>query len=564
MAAGLRVRHGVVLLALAVAVPACDGPAPYDLIVRGGTVFDGAAAAPRRVDVGIKGDRIRAIGNLSTERAGRIIDATGLTVAPGFIDVQGQSGTTLLADGNGESHLRQGITTEIIGEGSSPAFWTPERADASVLRPFGVSIDWTTFDGYFRKLQERGIAINLATLVPATMVRERHVGVDNRDPTSDELSRMEAMVDQAMRDGALGLSSALIYPPGSFAGTSELVALARAAARHGGIYVTHVRGESFNLFTALDEALQIGREADIPVVIFHLKVAARTNWGRMEEVVAKLHQAASTTVRLSATMYPYTAGGTSLAASLPLWVQEGGREKMLGRLEDPAVRARARREIETTIDGWENLILSAGFEGIQIASVPQTADQSVVGRRITEIAAARKQDPWDTFFSLLLETDGRAGALYHMMSEEDVRTALKWPLVTFGTDSSALRSEGVLARGSPHPRAYGTFPRVLGKYVREEQLIELGDAIRRMTGVAARQFGIRDRGLIRENALADLVIFDANTVKDNATYEDPHQYPTGILHVIVNGVPVLDPKGLTGARPGRPVYGPGYAAAATR
>jgi N-acyl-D-aspartate/D-glutamate deacylase len=369
---------------------------------------------------------------------------------------------------------------------------------------------------------------------------------------------MEAMVDQAMRDGALGLSSALIYPPGSFAKTAELVALARVAARHGGIYVTHVRGESFNLFDALDEALQIGRAADIPVVVFHLKVAARANWGRMGEVVAKLSNAAPA-VRVSATMYPYTAGGTGLAATLPLWVQEGGREKMLERLNDPAVRARARQEIETTIDGWENLILGAGFDGIQIASVPQTVDQSIVGQRITEIAAARKQDPWDTYFALLIATEGRVGALYHLMSEEDVKTGLKWPLVTIGTDSSALRAEGLLARGSPHPRAYGTFPRVLGKYVRDEHVLGLAEAVRRMTSAAARQFGIRDRGLISEDGFADLVIFDANTVNDNATYEKPHQYPTGILHVIVNGVPVLDPNGFTGARPGRPIYGPGRA-----
>jgi N-acyl-D-aspartate/D-glutamate deacylase len=550
------------MLALTVAcsLVACVAPAPYDLVVRGGSVFDGTGSAARRVDIGIRGDRIRAIGDLSAERARRVIDATGLSVAPGFIDVQGQSGTTLLADGNAESHLRQGITTEVIGEGGSPAFWTPETADSNVLRPFGVSVDWTNFDGYFRKLQQRGVAINLATLVPATMVRERHVGLDNRDPTPAELARMEAMVDQAMRDGALGLSSALIYPPGSFAKTQELVALARVAARHGGIYVSHVRGESFNLFSALDEAMEIGREADIPIVIFHLKVAARANWGRMGEVIAKLSNAAST-VRVSATMYPYTAGGTGLAATLPLWVQEGGREKMLERLNDPAVRARARKEIETTIDGWENLILSAGFEGIQIASVPQTVDQSVVGQRITEIAAARKQDPWDTYFALLIATEGRVGALYHMMSEEDVKTGLKWSQVTIGTDSSALRSEGLLARGSPHPRAYGTFPRLLGKYVREEQVLGLAEAIRRMTSAAARQFGIRDRGLISEDDFADLVIFDANTVRDNATYEKPHQYPTGILHVIVNGVPVLDPNGLTGSRPGRPVYGPGRAPA---
>jgi N-acyl-D-amino-acid deacylase len=532
---------------------ACGPPAAFDLIVRGGSVIDGTGAPPVRADVGVSGDRITVVGNLSGHTSAREIDATGLTVAPGFIDVQGQSGTTLLADGNGESHVRQGITTEIIGEGGSPAFWTAEQNDANALRPFGLSLDWTGFDGYFTRLQERGIAVNLGTLVPATMVRQRIVGLANRDPTIDELTRMESMVDQAMRDGAFGLSSALIYPPGSFAKTPELVALARVAARHNGIYVSHIRGESFNLFKALDEAIEIGRDANIRVVVFHLKVAARANWGRMREVIAKL-SAATASTGITATMYPYTAGGTGLAASLPLWVQEGGREKMLARVKDPAVRARARAEIETAIDGWENLILAAGFDGIQIAGVPSNADQSVVGKRISEIARARKKSEWDTFFDLLMETDGRAGALYHMMSEADVKEGLRWSEVSIGTDSAALRTEGVLARGSPHPRAYGTFPRILGKYVRDDKVLELPEAIRRMTTLAARQFGVENRGAVQPDMYADLVIFDPATIKDNATFEKPHQYPTGIAHVIVNGVPVVDPRGITGARPGRAIY----------
>ena len=431
------------------------------------------------------------------------------------------------------------------------------------MRTFGLSVDWTGFDGYFTRLQERGIAINLGTLVPATMVRQRIVGLDNRDPSAEELARMEATVDQAMRDGAFGLSSALIYPPGSFAKTAELIALARVAARHSGIYVSHVRGESFNLFKALDEAIQIGREANLPVVIFHLKVAARANWGRMGEVIAKLNAANGTSTRFSATMYPYTAGGTGLAASLPLWVQEGGREKMLERLKDPAVRARAQTEIETSIDGWENLILASGFEGIQIAGVPQGADQSLLGKRISEIAQTRKKSEWDTFFELLAETEGRAGALYHMMSEDDVKRGLQWAQVSIGTDSSALRTEGVLGRGSPHPRAYGTFPRILGKYVREDKVLELSDAIRRMTNLPARQFGIQNRGGIRPEMYADLVVFDPATIKDNATFEKPHQYPTGITYVIVNGVPVVDANGMTGARPGRAIYGPARTAPPT-
>jgi len=528
----------------------------YDLIIRGGDVMVGDGGPSRRADVGIRGDRIASLGDLSAAQGGQVIDATGLVVAPGFIDVQGQSGTTLLVDGNGESHVRQGITTEIIGEGGSPAFWTKATADADMLRLFDVPFDWAGFGGYFERLRQRGTTINLGTFVPATTVRREVIGLDNRPPTPAELSRMEAMVDQAMQDGAFGLSSALIYVPGTFAQTSELVALAKVAARHNGIYITHIRGESFNLFNALDEAIGIGREAGLPVVVFHLKVAAKANWGRMREALDKLDQANAAGTRVTATMYPYTAGGTGLAATLPLWVQEGGREKMLARLADPAVRKRARAEIETKLDGWENLLMATTFDGIQVASAPATMDRSILGKRIAQIAAEQKADPWEVYFKLLIDSGGRIGALYHMMSEADVATGLRSGLVTIGTDSSALRRDGVLSQGAPHPRSYGTFPRVLSKYVRDDKVLTLNDAVKRMTGAAALQMGITDRGLIRPSLLADIVIFNAATIRDTATYEQPHQYPTGIAHVIVNGVPVLDPKGLTGARPGRPVYGP--------
>jgi N-acyl-D-amino-acid deacylase len=551
---------GIFVASLALAA-ACQSSPAFDVIVRGGQLLDGTGADPRRADVGINGDRIVSVGDLTGQRARTDLDVSGLAVAPGFIDVQGQSGTTLLVDGHGESHLRQGITSEIIGEGGSPAFWTPETVDQDSLDNFGITFDWTGFRGYFDALASRGVAVNVGTLVPATMVRRQIVGLDNREPTADELARMQAMVDEAMTNGAIGLSSALIYPPGSFAKTPELVALATVAARHGGVYVSHVRGESFNLFTALDEAVHIGREANIPVVVFHLKVAARQNWGRMSEVIQKLTEANRSGVSVQATMYPYAAGGTGLAASLPLWVQEGGREKMLERLKDPATRARARREIETTIDGWENLILGSTFEGIQVASVPRDADRSVLGKRIAQIAAERAQDPWDVFFQLLLDTGGRVGALYHMMSEEDVKTGLQWSSVSIGTDAAAIRAEGPLAQGSPHPRAYGTFPRILGKYVRDEGALTLPEAVRRMTSLAAAQFGIAERGTVREGYFADLVIFNPKTVRDTATFEKPHQYPIGIEHVIVNGVPVLSPSGLTGAKPGKAIYGKGRSGA---
>ena len=551
----------VLLAALGLVAGVACQPAPprFDVLVRGGHVVDGTGSPARRADVGIKADRITAIGDLAAEQASTVVDATGLVVSPGFIDVQGQSGTTLLVDGGAESHVRQGITTEIIGEGSSPAFWSTVTADAEPLRRMGVVFDWQGFDDYFARLQKPGTAINLGTLVPATLVRSEVIGLADREPTPDELQRMEAMVDHAMRDGAFGLSSALIYMPGSFARTPELVALAKAAARHKGIYVSHIRGESFNLMTALDEAIAIGRAASLPVVVFHLKVAARANWGRMSDAVGKITDARAAGQQVSATMYPYTAGGTRLAAVLPLWVQEGGNDAMLARLHDPATRARVRREVTTTTEGWENLLMASTFEGIQVASVPEDYDRSVEGKTLAELAAARKQDPWDTLFDLVIGTRGRTGALFHMMREDDVQTGLKAPFVTVGTDSAAIRTDGPLAQGQPHPRAYGTFPRVLGKYVREDKVLTLEDAVHRMTGLAASQFQIRERGLVKEGLFADLVVFDPATVADTATYERPHSYPRGIQHVLVNGVPVVDATGVRSARPGRPVYGPGRA-----
>ena len=533
------------------AVFCATAPPEFDLVIRDGQMLDGTGQEARRADVGIKGDRITGIGDLGSRTAGQTIAAAGKIVAPGFIDTQGQSGATLLVDGNAESHIRQGITSEIIGEASSPAFWTPKTADPDVLDRYRLRLDWTNFGGYFDRIEDRGISVNLGTLVPATLARHEVMGLQDRPPTADEMRRMEEYVDRGMRDGAFGLSSALIYPPGSYASTDELIALARVAARHKGVYFTHVRGESFRLEQAVAEAIRIGAEAKLPVGIFHLKVAARRQWGSMPKIVKMIEVAISRGELVSATQYPYTAGGTSLLAVLPPWAQEGGRTQTIGRLKDPTQRARIRHAIETNTDGWENLLAGAGFEGIQIASLPRDTDQSPLGKRLPQIAAERREDPWETLFRLLIETEGRVGALYHMMSEEDIRTAMVRGFVTIGTDAPALRPEGELGRGQPHPRAYGTFPRVLGRYVREQKVIEVREAVRRMTSLAAAQYQIRQRGIIRQGYYADLVVFDPARVMDRATYEKPHQYPVGIDYVIVNGVVTVNPKGHTGARAGR-------------
>jgi len=537
----------VVVSTLGCVWSAC-GPT-YDVVIRNGDVVDGSGGAARRADVAVRGDRITVIGHVPA-RAREEIDATGRIVAPGFIDVQGQSGVTLLVDGNGESHIRQGITTEIIGEGSTPALWTNDNKDDLSITQYRLQFDWSGFDGYLRTLEKKGTSINVGSFAPVAMLRQAVLGMADRAPTPDELKTEEEILDRAMRQGSFGFSTALIYPPASYTSTNELIALARVAARDGGVYISHVRGESFRVMDAIGEAIQIGQQAGLPVVIYHLKIGAKANWNHMAEIRALVEQAQARGVEISACQYPYTAGGTGLQATLPGWAQEGGREKMLERLKNPAERARMRHDIEANTE-VENLLSGATFDGVQIASVPPERDQSIVGKRLSQIATERGNDPWETLFSVLIENDGRVGALYHIMSENDVKTAMQFPWVSIGTDSAAIKTDGELSRGRPHPRAYGTFPRILGHYVREEKLLTLPDAIRKMTSLAARQLKIANRGALKEGYFADIVVFDPNTVADTATFERPHQYPTGIGTVIVNGVVTIRNGQHTGARAGR-------------
>jgi len=537
------------------AAAAC-GP-KYDLVVRNGTVVDGTGGAPRKADVAVKGDRIVTVGDVSG-RGKEEIDASGQMVTPGFIDVQGQSGETLLFDGNGESHIRQGITTEIIGEGGTPGLMTAEDADNDpTFKRFGLKFDWSGFDGYLKRLQEKGTSLNLGSFAPIAMLREQVVGMAQRAVTPEELQREEAILDRAMQQGAFGFSTALIYPPASYTNTDELIALAKVASKYGGVYISHVRGESFHLKDAIAEAIQIGEQAHIPVVIYHLKIGAKANWGRMNEVRAQVEQARARGVDVTACQYAYTAGGTSLPATLPGWAQEGGREAMLARLKDPAQRAKMKHDIEANTE-VENLLGGATFDGVQIASVPPDKDQSIVGKRLSQIARDRGKDDWDTLFAVIQENDGRVGALYHMMSEDDVKTAMAFPLVSVGTDSSAIKPEGPLGAGQPHPRSYGAFPRILGHYVRDEHVLSMQEAVRKMTSLAATQLKIKERGALKEGYFADIVVFDPNTVADKATFEKPHQYSVGINTVVVNGVVTVRNGQHTGAHAGRALFGAGY------
>jgi len=547
-------RNAAFAAVLLLSTAACGTP-HYDVVIKNGDVLDGTGAPARRADVAIIRDRIVAVGDVY-DTAQVTIDASGKVVAPGFIDVQGQSGTTLLTDGNGESHIRQGITTEIIGEGNTPALWVGDQMAAFRVRR---GFDWTGFDGYLRTLQSRGTSINLGSFAPIAQIREQVLGMDARDPTPDELKREEDILERAMKQGSFGFATALIYPPSSYTKTPELIALAKVASRYGGIYISHVRGESFRVKEAIGEAIDIGRQAKLPVVVYHLKIGAKANWGQMDQIRAEVEDAQKSGVDVSACQYPYTAGGTNLNAVLPGWAQEGGRERMLERLRNPAERAKMRRDIEANTD-VENLLMGATFEGIQIASVPQEKDQSIVGKRLSEIAAARtkgSRDDWDNLFSLLLDYEGNIGAMFHMMSEDDVKTAMRYPWVSVGTDSSAIRPDGPLGAGQPHPRSYGTFPRILGHYVRDEQVLPLPEAIRKMTSLAASQMKITNRGTIKEGYFADVVVFDPKTVADTATYDKPHQYPVGIETVIVNGTVTVDGGKHTGAHAGRALYGSG-------
>jgi len=533
----------------------------YDVLIKNGRIIDGSGRPGYMADLAINGDRIARIGKLSNATANRVIDARGLVVAPGFIDMLGQSETYLLIDPRAMSKVMMGVTTEVTGEGESiaPINERQIREQEDFLKRFNLTIDWQTLDEYFKRLERQGSGVNLGTFVGATQVREYVTGFDDRPPTASELEQMKKLVAQAMNDGALGLSTSLQYVPARFAKTDEIVELAKVARQFGGIYATHQRSEANALDQSLAEVFEIARRARIPVEIWHLKTAYKKNWGRMPEVLNKIRRARSQGLDITADIYPYIAGSTSLSACLPPWALEGGVEKVLARLRDPQTRERLKQEISSDARDWENIYLgSGGPGGVLVSAVVNRELESVQGKRISEIAEEQKKDPLDAVFDLLLADHGQTSAIYFMMSEADMNAAMRAPFVSFCTDSGARATDGPLAGSKSHPRGWGSYPRILGRYVRDQKLLSLEAAIQKMTGAPAARVSIRDRGLLKPDLFADITIFDPARVMDRATFEMPNQYPEGIQYVLVNGQIAVDKGQRTPVLSGRVVRGPGY------
>jgi len=533
----------------------------YDILIKNGRIVDGSGRGAYVADVAIKGDRIAKIGQLSQVTAARTIDARGLVVAPGFIDMLGQSETYLLIDPRAMSKVMMGVTTEITGEGESiaPINERQIKEQSDFLRRFNLTIDWRTLDEYFKRLEKQGSGVNLGTFVGATQVREYVVGYDDRPPTAAELEQMKQLVAEAMRDGAFGVSTSLQYVPARFAKTDELIELAKVAHQYGGIYATHQRSEANAIDASLDEVFEIARKAQIPAEIWHLKTAYKKNWGRMPHVLERISEARNHGLDVTADIYPYVAGSTSLSACLPPWALEGGTEKMLSRLRDPSIRERLKKEISEDHQDWENIYLgSGGPDGVLISAVVNRELESLQGKRMSEIAAEQKKDPLDAVFDLLIADNGQTSAIYFMMSEADMRAAMQAPFVSFCTDSGARATDGPLAGSKSHPRGFGSYPRILGRYVRDEKVLSLESAVRKMTGLPATRVGLRDRGMIRDGYFADITVFDPKTVIDRATFEMPNQYPVGIEYVLVNGKLAVDKGHRSAVLAGRVLRGPGY------
>ena len=553
MRASSAVLLGLFLLA------SCSSPVRYDIVIRNGTVIDGAGTPGVKADVAISGDSIVAIGTVDG-RGTTEVDATGLAVAPGFINMLSWATESLIEDGRSQSDIRQGVTLEVMGEGSSMGPLS-DSARAVMLAEQGdirYPITWRTLRGYQDSLVKKGISTNIASFIGATTVRINHVGWNDRPPTAAELDAMQAEVRQAMEEGALGVGSSLIYAPAFYAKTDELIALMKAAAPYGGMYISHLRSEGNRFEEAVDELMRIAKEAGVRAEIYHLKAAGESNWPKMARVLARIDSARAAGLEITASIYPYTAGATGLDAAMPPWVQAGGYESWAKRLQDPAVRKKVAEEMRTPTDQWESLLLAAGSpDRVILAGFKADSLKPYTGKTLAEVAKLRGTSPEETAMDLVIRDGSRVGTIYFIISEDNIAAQLRKPWVSVGSDAGSMAAEGVFLKSNPHPRAYGTFARILSKYVRDEQVIPLEEAVRRMTSLPATNLRIARRGRLAPGYHADVVVFNPGTIKDHATFEQPHQYATGVRDVFVNGVAVLRDGEHTGATPGRVVLGPG-------
>jgi N-acyl-D-amino-acid deacylase len=532
----------------------------FDVLIKGGTVFDGTGRAPRKVDIAIRGDRIAAIGNLSRARARNVVEARGLAVAPGFINMLSWSNESLIADGRSQGEIRQGVTTQIMGEGWSMGPLNERLKKQVVAEQDDIKFDveWTTLAEYLTYLEKRGVSQNVASFVGATTIRQHVLGESDVQPTPDQLQQMRELVRQAMEEGALGVGSSLIYAPAFYARTEELIELCKVAARYKGKYISHLRSEGNEWVQAVEELIRISREAGLPAEIYHIKAAGRQNWDKVDRVLALINTARRSGLKITADMYMYPAGATGLNASLPPWTMDGGYEALFKRLADPATRQKIAAEVRTPSDKWENLFLAAGSpDRVLLVGFKSEKLKPLTGKTLAEVAKMRGKDPVETIMDLILEDQSRVGTVYFLMSEENIKKELRQPWVSLGSDGASMAPEGVFLKSSTHPRAYGNFARLLGKYVREEKVISLTEAVRRLTGLPATNLGLDRRGFLKVGMFADVVVFDPATIADRATFENPHQYAVGVHHVFVNGVQVLKDGEHTNAKPGRALWGPG-------
>jgi N-acyl-D-amino-acid deacylase len=534
--------------------------APFDIIIKGGTVYDGTGGEGHVADVAIRGDRISGVGDFAKASAKKTIDARGLAVAPGFINMLSWSNESLIQDGRSQSEIRQGVTTEIMGEGESMGP-VNDRVRESMLKQqadIKYEIKWNTLAEYLQYLEKRGVSCNVASFIGATTIRANVIGFDDKQPTPEQMEQMRELVRKEMEAGALGIGTSLIYPPAFYAKTEELIEMCKVAAKYQGKYISHMRSEGNQLLEAFDELLRIAREAQIPAEVYHIKAAGQKNWGKIDDLLSRIEAAQKEGLNIRANMYTYTAAGTGLDACFPPWTQDGGYPALFKRLRDPVTREKIKAEVKIDSDKWENLYLAAGSpDKIILVGFKSAKLKPLTGKTLADVAKMRGKDPIDTAMDLVAEDESRIGTIYHVMSEENVKKELAKPWISFGSDEASQAPEGVFLKSNPHPRAYGNFARVLGKYARDEKVITLPEAVRRLSALPATNLGLDHRGFIQEGMFADVVVFDPATIADRATFEKPHQYTVGMKHVFVNGVQVLKDGEHTGAKPGRALAGPG-------